>query len=129
MKCTTATYSIRYLTGNKNSLCSPPTKLMCTKARWHLMITSFCNNLLVTPTCMHTGNGIWTALNVNRNALFFPFSSDSVQPALEGFIRFWSFLIVHQVTCASSVITGRQTCHHKKGHTFSASNQAPDTYM
>ena len=40
-------------------------------------------------------NGVWTARNQDRNIPFV--SSELSPPALEGFIRFWSFLINYQV--------------------------------
>jgi hypothetical protein len=38
-------------------------------------------------------------MNLDRGATFFPFSiSDDNHPALEGFIRFWTFIILYQVS-------------------------------
>ena len=52
-----------------------------------------------TPTHPHTltASSVWTARNINKSIPFFPFNSDNIDPALEGFIRFWTFLILFQV--------------------------------
>ena len=42
-------------------------------------------------------SGIWTGKRIDRNIIYFPFSSESANPALEGFIRFWTFVIILQV--------------------------------
>ena len=42
-----------------------------------------------------TGSGVWTSRNVGRNIIYFPFND--LDPALEGFVRFWTYLIIYQV--------------------------------
>ena len=42
-------------------------------------------------------SGIWTGKRIDRNIIYFPFSRESANPALEGFIRFWTFVIILQV--------------------------------
>ena len=38
-------------------------------------------------------------MNLDSGATFFPFSiTDDNHPALEGFIRFWTFIILYQVS-------------------------------
>ena len=45
-----------------------------------------------------TATSIWTATYVDQNVIFFPYTTDSANPALEGFIRFWTFIILFQVS-------------------------------
>ena len=47
------------------------------------------------------GSGIWTSRNVGKNITYFPF--DNLHPALEGFIRFWTYIIIYQVQYTSTV--------------------------
>lgn len=42
-------------------------------------------------------NGVWTERFVDRNVTYFPFTSEDINTALEGFVRFWTFLIIFQV--------------------------------
>lgn len=43
------------------------------------------------------GSSIWTRLNIGRNITYFPYDAGNLDPALEGFIRFWTYLIIYQV--------------------------------
>ena len=42
-----------------------------------------------------TGSGVWTSENVGKNITYFPFND--LDPALEAFIRFWTYIIIYQV--------------------------------
>lgn len=51
-------------------------------------------------SCIHNcyrtlGSGVWTSRNLGKNITYFPF--DNLHPALEGFIRFWTYIIIFQV--------------------------------
>ena len=50
--------------------------------------------------------------NLDRNATFFPFSSATdTHPALEGFIRFWTFIILYQVSGGGQLFSIDQLIH------------------
>ena len=44
-----------------------------------------------------TVSSLWTRDNINRDIIYFPFTSSNANPSLEGFIRFWTFVIAFQV--------------------------------
>jgi len=48
--------------------------------------------------CLFIVNGTWTNKFLNTNSVFFPYTSDNLNIYLEGFIRFWTFLIIFQVS-------------------------------
>ena len=45
-------------------------------------------------------SGVWTSSRVDQNIVYFPLSSRDLlsNPAFEGFLRFWTFVIIFQVT-------------------------------
>ena len=45
--------------------------------------------------CGCAGSGVWTSMNVDKNIVYFPYTD--LNPALEGFIRFWTYIIIYQV--------------------------------
>ncbi|CAI8035915.1 Phospholipid-transporting ATPase ID [Geodia barretti] len=51
--------------------------------------------LLVICTIGAIGSGVWTSENVGKNITYFPFND--LDPALEAFIRFWTYIIIYQV--------------------------------
>lgn len=61
-------------------------------------------SLSLPPSLSPPVSGIWTGRHINRNIVFFPFSDDNADPALEGFTRFWSFVIILQVHTRLSII-------------------------
>lgn len=42
-------------------------------------------------------SSLWTGRHINRNIVYFPFTSSNANPSLEGFVRFWTFVIAFQV--------------------------------
>ena len=62
----------------------------------HVCIFPDCTCLCIV--LLHTGSGVWTSMNMGKNISYFPY--DDLHPALEGFIRFWTYLIIYQVTSA-----------------------------
>ena len=56
----------------------------------------FCSCLFFS-SLYSTVSSLWTRDNINRDIIYFPFTSSNANPSLEGFIRFWTFVIAFQV--------------------------------
>ena len=51
-----------------------------------------------------TDSGIWTAQHLDSNIPYFPFTSDDINVALESFVRFWTFIIIYQVSQLTQIV-------------------------